>query len=62
MNSKLGPRPLLTKAEVAARYRRTKRTIDNWAKSGLPYVQTPGGRLYDPAAIDHWLGGGKDKS
>jgi hypothetical protein len=46
---------LLTKGEIAARLRVTMRTIDNYARRGMPYEQLPGGRLFDWSLVLAWL-------
>ena len=49
------PPPLVDKASIAGHFSVTTRTVDNWAKRGMPYVQLPGARRYDLADVRRWL-------
>ena len=56
-DSEGGPpdRPLLTKAEVAALFEVTPRTVNNWMDRGCPWERGPGGRcLFDAAVVRAW--------
>lgn len=60
MTSSEGSRPpdrLLTKQELAEYLRRTPRTIDNYVRDGMPYIQCGGGKLFDLQAVLRWMSG-----
>ena len=46
---------LLTRAQVAAEFRKTERTVIRWEHAGLPVIKFGMTRLYDPARCREWL-------
>lgn len=47
---------LLTTSQVAHRVQRTPQRVKQLALAGrLPFISSPHGRLFDPAAVDRYL-------
>jgi hypothetical protein len=45
----------LTKADLAKRFGKTARTIDNWMASGLPYYKLGKSCYFKWSAIQKWI-------
>jgi excisionase family DNA binding protein len=57
-------RPLMTRQDVAARFRVHVRTVDEWARQGrLKTIHTPGGqRRFRPEDVDRFTDEQEDES
>lgn len=61
-----GPRtePVVTKREIAARYRVSERTITRWMGKGMPYDKPFEGGLvrYSERECDDWIARGRPRA